>query len=305
MKITKCKYVLFFTILVSVFFIIYKKSSDNDRLQKLKTSFKEAIIIALILTGLWNDNYVYQQKILNNQNFNSISDNTKKIILAKAESNINVPSRINTPSNFPTPPVGDKPTQSIQAPTFRKPAQVVPKLGGRRNPNDNGGNGNGGNGNGKGNGAGVNWISDDDNICPSKDQSKKPEIPYYQKKKKVSYDQCPLDENITNENETLNDERLPIVDRTNEVPRLEKQAERSARNQEVKRDIKSLINQAAKGNLNPGIGTEHVFKDVYELRGDNGGRVYFRKRQGKIEILAKSAKSNQKKVINILKKIYS
>ena len=73
----------------------------------------------------------------------------------------------------------------------------------------------------------------------------------------------------------------------------------------MKREIKSLINQAAKGNLNPGIGTEHVFKDVYELRGDNGGRVYFRKRQGQIEILAKLAKSNQQKVINILKKIYS
>jgi hypothetical protein len=58
------------------------------------------------------------------------------------------------------------------------------------------------------------------------------------------------------------------------------------------------------GNQNPGIGTENVFKDVFELRGKNRARVYYRKVDAKIEILAKSVKSNQQKVINILKKLY-
>jgi hypothetical protein len=58
------------------------------------------------------------------------------------------------------------------------------------------------------------------------------------------------------------------------------------------------------GNQNPGIGTENVFKDVFELRGKNRARVCYRKVDAKIEILAKSVKSNQQKVINILKKLY-
>jgi len=52
------------------------------------------------------------------------------------------------------------------------------------------------------------------------------------------------------------------------------------------------------------MGTQHLFKDVYELRGKNRARVYYRKVDGKIEILAKSAKFNQGKVIKILKRMY-
>lgn len=58
------------------------------------------------------------------------------------------------------------------------------------------------------------------------------------------------------------------------------------------------------GNRNPGIETENVFKDVYELRGKNRARMYYREVDGKIEILGKLVKSNQQKVINILKKMY-
>lgn len=37
----------------------------------------------------------------------------------------------------------------------------------------------------------------------------------------------------------------------------------------------------------PGIETENVFKDVYELRGKNRVRVYYPELNGKIEILGK------------------
>ncbi len=47
------------------------------------------------------------------------------------------------------------------------------------------------------------------------------------------------------------------------------------------------------GNQNPGIGTEKVFKDVYELQGKNRARLYYREVDGKIKILAKSNKDNQ------------
>jgi hypothetical protein len=44
-------------------------------------------------------------------------------------------------------------------------------------------------------------------------------------------------------------------------------------------------------------------KNVVEARGKNGGRVYFRKNDRKIEILEKSNKKNQEQVIGILQKI--
>jgi hypothetical protein len=49
-----------------------------------------------------------------------------------------------------------------------------------------------------------------------------------------------------------------------------------------------------------------MYRDVKELRGYEGGRLYYRKVDGKIEILGKSNKvrREQRKVINILKELY-
>ena len=60
-----------------------------------------------------------------------------------------------------------------------------------------------------------------------------------------------------------------------------------------------MIEQLSLGNENPGKGIKKVqgLKKVLEARGKNGGRVYFCKNDGKIEILAISDKVNQKKVI--------
>jgi len=65
-----------------------------------------------------------------------------------------------------------------------------------------------------------------------------------------------------------------------------------------------LIDQLAAGDPNPGAGTRHLFKDVYELRCKNRARVYFRKENGKVQILVKSVKSNQNQIIKILKELY-
>lgn len=57
--------------------------------------------------------------------------------------------------------------------------------------------------------------------------------------------------------------------------------------------------------MNPGINTKPVkgLKNVSECRGRRGGRVYFQRKDGTIQILAKSNKHHQKRVLSILKKL--
>ena len=67
-----------------------------------------------------------------------------------------------------------------------------------------------------------------------------------------------------------------------------------------------MIEKLRLGNEQCGIGRKTLFRDVKELRGNEGGRVYYRRVDGKIEILGKSnkVKREQRKVINILKELY-
>ncbi|MBR3901722.1 MAG: hypothetical protein IKJ60_09285 [Ruminococcus sp.] len=65
-----------------------------------------------------------------------------------------------------------------------------------------------------------------------------------------------------------------------------------------------LINEFLSGNNNHGIGSKNLFKDICYIRGRNGGRVFYRMKNGAMEILAKANKSNEQNVINILKKLY-
>ena len=120
----------------------------------------------------------------------------------------------------------------------------------------------------------------------------------YQKKKKQSAEQCELDENVK-------DVKVEIVYRIKENPGLIREAQRAGRDQDAQRSLNNLVEQLSLGNRNPGIGNRRVkgLKDVYELRGKNRARVYYREVDGKIEILGKSVKNNQQKVINILKKM--
>lgn len=66
----------------------------------------------------------------------------------------------------------------------------------------------------------------------------------------------------------------------------------------------NLVAQLAMGNMNPGIGTRRLFRDVFEARARNGARVYFRHTPGNIEIIGKSTKANQRQVIDILEQLY-
>lgn len=111
-------------------------------------------------------------------------------------------------------------------------------------------------------------------------------------------DQCELDENVK-------DAKIEIVYRIKENPALIREAERMGKDQAAQKDVNNLIEQLSLGNDNPGIGNRRVkgLKNVSEARGRNEGRVYFREKDRKIEILAKSNKDNQKKVIIILQKM--
>ena len=83
-------------------------------------------------------------------------------------------------------------------------------------------------------------------------------------------------------------------------------AEKAGKNQAIQYEINLMIEKLRLGNENCGIGKKTLFRNVKELRGNEGGRVYYRKADGEIEILAKSdkVKRNQEKVINILKDLY-
>lgn len=88
-------------------------------------------------------------------------------------------------------------------------------------------------------------------------------------------------------------------------PGLVREAERATQNPAVQREVNQLVEQFRNGNINPGLGNRSLnFGGVHEMRGRNGGRVYFRNVEGGIEILGKSDKSNQERVIGILRELY-
>jgi plasmid stabilization system protein ParE len=91
--------------------------------------------------------------------------------------------------------------------------------------------------------------------------------------------------------------------RIGEDPRLVREAERAAKSHQE--SLNRLVDQLRRGNMNPGIGTKRILGNIFEARARDGARVYFRiAEDGTIEILAKSSKQNQSRVINILQEIY-
>lgn len=75
-------------------------------------------------------------------------------------------------------------------------------------------------------------------------------------------------------------------------------------NKALSKEANSLIEQLSRGNMNPGIGTKNIVKDIFEARSSEGARVYFRKIGEKVEILGYSSKSNQQAVIDRIIKIH-
>ena len=239
------------------------------------------------------DNKVVQERIIDDQEFWSLEDNDQQVILAKTgDSGPSVPTSPGRgqPSNFPTPPAGGRPSRPVYVPKYRTAPKVVPGLGAGANPA------------GAGGGGGAAEFDDQCSVPENKkSQESKSDYDYHSnapKKKKQSAEQCELDENVT-------DGKIEIVYRIKENPALIREAERMGKDQAAQKDVNNLIEQLSLGNDNPGIGNRRVknLKNVSEARGRNEGRVYFREKDGKIEILAKSNKDNQNKVIGILQKM--
>ena len=280
------KYIIFLSILSGIFFVIYRQS-DERGFRRWWISFKTAVLIAASAAGLipvnteaieppGNNNQVYQERLLSDQEFNSFEDNDQKVILVKTgDSAPSVPTSPGRgqPSQFPTPPAGGRPSRPVYVPKYRTAPKVVPGVGAAANPA------------GAGNG-GVAAEFDDQCPVPKKEQSQESNTPNHgltsksKKKKKQSAEQCELDENVK-------ERKIEIVYRIKENPALVREAQRAGRDQDAQRSLNNLVEQLALGNQNPGIGTENVFKDVYELRGKNRARVYYREVDGKIEILGK------------------
>ncbi|WP_327404471.1 polymorphic toxin-type HINT domain-containing protein [Streptomyces sp. NBC_01288] len=86
---------------------------------------------------------------------------------------------------------------------------------------------------------------------------------------------------------------------------LTKAAQQAGKNQAVQRDLDNLFSQLANGNMNPGIGSKALAgTDVTYARGANGGRLFFRNADGGVQIVGKSDKGNESKVIGRLMQLY-
>jgi hypothetical protein len=227
-------------------------------------------------------------------------------------------------------PAAKKPPSAKKAPSankgnsfplgYKRHAKPVPenKLpGARRNSNPSGGSNPGGSGDGDSNpggSGGGDSISKDSSPKIEKDSRVQTDTFEYQvnKKARKANKQCSLDE--LDENQcALDEERREQIDISREKPvvvsrikdskRLVKEAEKSCKNDAVQRDLNHLEDELRNGNLSPGKGSLKVggLQNVWEARGTQGGRLYYRiTPSGIIEILAKSGKSNQQDVINIM-----
>jgi hypothetical protein len=237
-------------------------------------------------------NQEVSERLIDDRESYSLEKNDRQVILAKAEGNPITPPTNRGPSNFPTPSWGGRPSRPVYVSKPRIAPKIVdPGLGAGANPAGAGG-------------GGENPEFDDQSPVPKTQESQESKTFDYDyglngpKKKKQSAEQCELDENVK-------DAKIEIVYKIKENPALVREAERMGKDQAAQKDVNHLIEQLSLGNENPGIGNRRVkgLKNVSEARGRNEGRVYFREKDGKIEILAKSNKDNQNKVIGILQKM--
>ena len=101
--------------------------------------------------------------------------------------------------------------------------------------------------------------------------------------------------------------RKPSVNSSiSEIPGLVRLAKEACRDQYVQRDIDHLQYELSEGNYQAGIGLASLNgTSILYMRGRNGGRLYFIPEQGEYNIVAKSGKNNQNRVISQLKSKYN
>ncbi|WP_356948300.1 RHS repeat-associated core domain-containing protein [Brevibacillus nitrificans] len=102
---------------------------------------------------------------------------------------------------------------------------------------------------------------------------------------------------------------LKIVKTATSVIKNDKRLVRAAmemgKDPRVQSEADNLVKSFLSGNTNPGKGSKSLgFGGVYEMRGANGARVYFKNVESGIEIVGKSNKANQADVIKVLRDIY-
>lgn len=101
-------------------------------------------------------------------------------------------------------------------------------------------------------------------------------------------------------------ENMIIASRVKEDSFLSRIAKGVGKKEPINRDINHLISELNRGNTNPGVGTKSISPGIYELRGRNGGRVYYKDSSGgRYEVLGYSDKETQDKVIKHIRKKYS
>ncbi|GGJ20977.1 hypothetical protein [Streptomyces lacrimifluminis] len=86
--------------------------------------------------------------------------------------------------------------------------------------------------------------------------------------------------------------------------RLAKLAEEATKNQDVQREMNSLINKLMEGNDQPGKGSKALPHGIRYLRGHKGARLFFREVKDGFEIIGKSDKDNEPNVIKELLSVY-
>ena len=128
------KYIIFISILSSLFFVIYRQS-DKKGFRRWQISFKTAVLIAASVAGLIPVNSEAIEPPGNN------NPDDGQVILAKADGNPVTPPTNRGPSQFPSPPAGGRPSWPVYVPKYRTAPKVVPGpgLGAGANPAGAGG----------------------------------------------------------------------------------------------------------------------------------------------------------------------
>lgn len=183
---------MFLSILSGIFLVIYRQS-DKKGFRRWWISFKMAAFIAATLAGLITpstevieayvpNNSFSTETVLSNQEFYSLEENDRHVILAKAEGYpVTPPTRVSGPSNLPT--TGGRPSRNVPG---LNPYRVAPKIV------DQGLGAGGGGGNDNFDDSGPSSQKQNlDEICS--------EHPSFYSDKKKSDEQCELEEEVKSE----------------------------------------------------------------------------------------------------------
>ena len=280
------RYLIFFSILCGIFFVIYQQC-DEKGFRKWRTCFKAAVIIAASAANLMpvnidaieppgNNNQVYQERLLSDQEFNSFEDKDQKVILVKTgDSSSSVPTQTGReqPNNFPTGNTSGRRTPHVNP--YRTPTRAVDQgLGAGANPAGAGG-------------GGEAAEFDDECPVPKKEQSQESktfDYNYRSKNKRKSDDQCSLDENTTNEiNEKFDSKAVKKLIKT------------ALENQRVKQEYEGI-----KKRINEGVNPIDIGKKSTNLPGNKvlikgaHGRYVVEISRDQVNVLGIGARGNNK-----------